>query len=191
MTDAFFTEAERVYCYDSSRDYTDGNTFTLFFETAGAEEAEEANAEQPTRAGETALGAYGHGRLVRLKIDENDDYVELQLRGNKEYEELSVGSKAKLIDQPRLRFASSGQSNTASTREAGPQDLTPWKDKLAACYFVKLDHEPIPLFHLTTFFDYAVFDSTEIVEKVVCFRDRKDDEAKYKWLHENLPDQYP
>ena len=117
-----FAGAERLYCYDSSREDTDGDVFTLFFET-GTEAAGAAGGGgrgMEISSSSSTSRAARKGKLLRIKIDADAEYVSVtQQTLARHHADLLTGTKAKLIDWPRKRRRSGGSSSSSSSRRRG------------------------------------------------------------------------
>ena len=166
-----FGGAERVYCYDRSRDDADRNTFTLFFEMPATEAEETASLSTEN---------HPHGRLIRIRIGEDEEFVELPLCET--HPELCVGTKAMLIDWP-----------FPSERFNVPRE----QDKLqvaAGCKFY-IEHRGLGrYFDADTsnneFIDAVNFPRILVVKRVACFRDIRNKAAEDRFLRLAFPESY-
>lgn len=73
-----FAHAQRLYCFDNSRDQADGNIYTLFVENYK-----------------------GDKELVRVRIPEDEAFSELSLIDR--YPQFRLGPRASLVDTPGVR----------------------------------------------------------------------------------------
>ena len=185
-----FSDAERLYCFDSTREDADGDTFTLFFETeekaAGAVETSEAASvrggveeeeEDVERLDRNIRGANQVGRLVRLRVGEDEDYAELPQEIFASYADLLIGTKAALIDLPRRRMTE------AEIAEADPGDEN-LKAFYGGCYFRAAVLLPEQYIFLMDEDNDIHFNPDVRVDRFACFRRKRDYETVNRWLRE-------
>ena len=179
-----FDGAERVYCYEGSREVTVGDSFVLFFEIAGPkgkEIAGQAGEQEEVRAAAVAAAADRQGKLLTITIGKDEEFVEFPLRANPDlyHAELAVSRKAKLITEPLRESTLTwlGEGEVEFRAEAG-----------AACYFIKADFEQKPDFRKTNIYREAWLSPTDVLDSIVCFRNSRSLHVRDRWLQKKFDD---
>ena len=171
-----FDGAERVYCYEGSREVTVGDSFVLFFEIAGPkgkERAGQAGEQEEVRA--AAVAADRQGKLLTITVGKDEEFVEFPLHAT----ELGVSRKAKLITEPLRESTLTwlGEGEVEFRAEAG-----------AACYFINADFEQRPDFRKTNIYREAWLSPTDVLDSIVCFRNSRSLHVRDRWLWKKFDD---
>ena len=177
-----FDGAERVYCYDASRENVLGDSFTLFFDIGGVRREEVVRKAEGGGGGEEEEELEApdrEGKLLRLSIGKDEEFVEFPLYTNPDpsYAELGIGSRIKLITKPLwYQHPPFGEEGDGMMLER----------PFAGCYLIKPDFEQAPDFRLTNTILEAFLDPTDVIDSIVCFNDAQNPQARDRWLREKF-----
>ena len=163
-----FQEADRVYCYDGSRDSSARrDTFTLFVDPED---------EQVRTAGQYKA------ELLRVKVGKDDDFAEMPLRISKSLKAQlgdRKGVRVKLIDWP----IKGGSANFVPMDDQ-LQGLDDDREDSPSCDFLVAGQPGLGYSTRTDPFSPTILLPIDSYDRVVCFRNQDDQRMKRNWLQE-------
>ena len=170
-----FRDADRVYCYNGSRDSIDGGgTFTLLVQPGDQSIGEAAPTTEATRSDRSGP------ELLRLRVGRDDDFADAPLQVSANLEAQLGESRSmtvKLLDWPAV-----GGSNYSGPTDAESRAFRDLRESDPGCFFLAVgrrtnrgnsllvnkykskDLYPIDAFHT-----------------VVCFRDQDNQRMRQNW----------
>ena len=181
-----FQDAERVYCYDGSRDSIDGaGTFTLLVEPDDDESVEKV---QTVPTGSNAPDQLVSD-LIRIKVGQDNDFAEIPLDTSASPIENLLGDqrnvRVKLLDWP-----AKGGSNYFDYIDDELQGSAYEREMDPGCYFlesgggVSADFLGAPALRDFTKTDSAksfTLSAVDEIDRIVCFRDHTNPRMRRNW----------
>ena len=179
-----FQDAERVYCYDGSRDSIDGTgTFTLLVEPG--DESVEKVKTIPT--GSNAPDQLVSD-LIRIKVGQDDDFAEIPLN-------ISASAIGNLLGNDRnlrvklLDWPVKGGSNYFDYIDDELQGSAYEREMDPGCYFLQSDGVSAGFLGAPALRDFTKTDSAKSftlspvdeIDRIVCFRDHTNPRMRRTW----------